>query len=130
MPVKRVPLGLTWEQHLQFAARLRDLWELVYSPNRDKTKMLLCSKLFALNRDLAFEMAEYVYLDCKGTSYVPTRDDPYDGWRFSEAKFEHSFADIRTNLINLREALLPTNPKGKAVSLIGKMLAAMNKAGV
>ncbi len=130
MAVKRVPLGLTLEQHQQLAFKLHNLWKLVYGPQSDKTKPKLCGILFELIMKLAYELAEFVYLDLKGTGYNPTKDDPYDGWDLSPLTSGFSFQVARTDLVDLREKLLPTNPQAEAVKLIDAMLAAMGKVGV
>ena len=129
MATKRVPLGLTREQHQQRASKLHELWKLVYGPHRDKTNPKLCGILYELIQKLSYEMAEFVYLDLKGTGYDPKRDDPYDGWDFSEAKPGFNFYDARTDLIDLREELLPANPQTEALKIIDAMLTAMSRAG-
>lgn len=75
-------------------------------------------------------MAEFIYLDLKGTPYDPKRDDPYDGWRFSDTQPYFDFNDARDVLHEFREILLTKNPGGAAMKHINAMLSAMDKAGV
>lgn len=130
MAAKRVPLGLTWEQHQHFASRLHDIWELVYRPDREKKAPRLCGRLYDLVFELAHEMAEFIYLDLKETPYNPRRDDPYDGWAFSDTKPSFDFNDARDVLHEFREMLLPKNQNCAAMKHINAMLSAMDKAGV
>jgi len=127
--IKRVPSKLTWEQHLHFAAKLRDFWTFLERHAMDRKSKTFRAWLYYYFLKLRSEMDEFVFIDCKDKP-ENARFDVYYCWDFSPDISRYGYSQTREDLIELREALQPTNPKGKAVKYIDIMLAKMSKAGV
>jgi len=129
MVTKRVPSGLTWEQHQDFGSKLKNLWTFLQPSNVDRKNRAICNRLSALLLELRSEMDELVFIDCADKS-KNARCDTYFGWRDIPDISSFSFTNARSDLLELRAALLPSNPIGIAMKYIDAILARMDKAGV
>lgn len=129
MAVKRVPSKLTWEQHLHFATKLRGLWTFLEKRARDRKDRSLRAWLSHYLLELRSEMDELVFIDCQDRS-KNQRLDVYYRWEYLPDISQYGYTQTAADLLELREALLPTNPKGEAVKYIDSMLARLRKAGV
>lgn len=129
MASKRIPSGITWQQHQHFGTALKNLWTFLQPSNVDRKRRALCNRLSALLLELRSELDELVFIDCPDKS-KNSRLDTYFGWRDVPDISSYGFAEARTALLDLRVALLPKNPDGKAMKHVDAMLARMDKAGV
>lgn len=127
--IKRVPSNLTWEQHQHVAAKLRVFWTFLELHAMDRKSRTLRAWLSYYFLKLRSEMDELVFIDCKDKPET-ARLNVYYRWDFSADISSYGYSQARESLLELREALQPTNPKGKAVKYIDAMLARMDKAGV
>lgn len=127
--IKRVPSKFSWEQHQHVASNLRNCWTFLERHAMDRKSRTLRAWLSYYLLKLRSEMDELVFIDCTDKP-ENARFDVYYRWDFSFDISRYGYLQMREDLLALRDALLPTNPKGKAVKYIDAMLARMNKAGI
>lgn len=130
MAAKRVPLGLTIEQHREMAEMLRKLGKhlRIESPDRSKIGAARASILGMLVT-LTGELDEFFHLDSKPDP-DGTRPRVYYGGDPVGDMSHYSFLESRDDLEDIRQRLIRNKSAAKAMKCIDAMIAKMNLVGL